>query len=214
MNPSGNGQAKAAFWRHKTQNRLAIRDFCLIGLFVALIAAFAQIAVPMPAGVPFTLQTLAVMLAGCVLGARRGTLCAVVYVLLGACGVPVFRAFSGGPAILLGPTGGFLFSFPLLALFSGLGARAAQTAARKAPQKASARPKKPALLHSLWLSAGMLLGSACTLTSGALYYAYHTAVPLSAAFYACMWLLWPAEMLKILCAAIVGRRLRDVRILT
>ncbi len=73
-----------------------IRDICYIALFTALIAVLAQISIPLPGGVPLTLQTFAVPLAGLVLGSKRGTIATAVYVLLGAVGVPVFAGFSVG----------------------------------------------------------------------------------------------------------------------
>ncbi len=71
--------------------------------------------IPLPGTpVPFTLQLLFVLLAGALLGARLGAASQLLYVLLGALGAPLF-AFGGGPAYLLGPTGGYLLAFPLAA---------------------------------------------------------------------------------------------------
>ena len=95
------------------QNRkssLSVTDLCYIALFTALIAVLAQISIPLPGGVPLTLQTLAVPLAGIVLGPRRGTFSTLLYVLLGAIGIPVFANFTGGLGIVLGVTGGFIIS--------------------------------------------------------------------------------------------------------
>ncbi len=61
--------------------------------------------------VPFTLQTFGVFLVLSLLGWRRGTLAVLVYILLGAIGIPVFSGFSGGPGILLGNTGGYIVGF-------------------------------------------------------------------------------------------------------
>lgn len=98
-----------------------IRDLAYIAVFTAIIAVLAQISIPMPGGVPFTLQTLAVPLAGVVLGPKRGTLSALLYILLGFVGVPVFTGFTGGPGHILGVTGGFIIAFPLMALLAGWG---------------------------------------------------------------------------------------------
>ena len=99
-----------------TTNRsvLYVKDICYIALFTALIAILAQISIPLPGGVPLTLQTFAVPLAGLVLGSKRGTIATVVYVLLGAVGVPVFSNFTVGLGIVLVLTGGFIVSFPLM----------------------------------------------------------------------------------------------------
>src|SRR5215218_2077423 len=99
----------------------------------ALVAAVAaQIAIPLPfSPVPFTLQVLAVILSGLLLGPRYGALAQVVYVLLGAVGVPVFAQFSGGLGVVLGPTGGYILSYPLAAAVAGLAAHAAANATRR-----------------------------------------------------------------------------------
>ena len=87
-------------------------------MFTALIAVCSQIYVPTP--VPFTLQTLAVFIAGGLLGWKRGVLCVAVYILLGMVGVPVFAEFSGGLRVLFGMTGGYIIGFIFTALIVGL----------------------------------------------------------------------------------------------
>ena len=99
-----------------------IRDICMIGLFTAIIAILAQISIPLPLGVPLTMQTFAIALAGVILGGKRGGLATLIYVLLGAIGVPVFANLSGGFQNIVGPTGGFIISFPIMALLIGIGA--------------------------------------------------------------------------------------------
>lgn len=94
-----------------------------IALMAALTAVMAQIAVPIEP-VPFTFQVLAVMLAGYLLGPRYGAMALLVYLLLGAVGVPVFASFGSGLGTLLGPTGGYLWSYPLAAAVAGLAAPA------------------------------------------------------------------------------------------
>jgi biotin transport system substrate-specific component len=87
-----------------------------IALFAVLMAICAWISIPMPWGISFTLQTFAVPLAVAVLGGKRGTLAVVVYVLLGAVGVPVFSGFRGGIGVLLMSTGGYIVGFLFIAL--------------------------------------------------------------------------------------------------
>lgn len=89
-------------------------DMAYIGVFAVLMAICSWISIPTL--VPFTLQTFAIFAALGVLGGRRGTFAIVVYILLGAIGVPVFAGFSGGIGILLSNTGGYIIGF----LFSGL----------------------------------------------------------------------------------------------
>ncbi|MGC4154988.1 MAG: biotin transporter BioY [Propionicimonas sp.] len=95
-------------------------DLALIAVFAALIAVFSL--TPIPAGVigvPITLQTLAVALTGLVLGAWRGFLATLLYVVVGLAGLPVLAGGSAGIGVLAGPTAGYLLSFPFAAAVTG-----------------------------------------------------------------------------------------------
>ncbi|MCC8051874.1 MAG: biotin transporter BioY [Clostridiales bacterium] len=89
-------------------------DMVYIAVFAALMAVCSWISIPTT--VPFTLQTFGVFMAVGVLGGKRGTLAVLVYILLGAIGLPVFAGFSGGIGALLGTSGGYIVGF----LFSAL----------------------------------------------------------------------------------------------
>ncbi len=104
------------------RSAFSVREICYSGLFAAVIAIMAQISIPMPGGVPMAMQTFAITLAAVVLGAKLSTVSSVIYLLLGAVGVPVLANFSGGFDKFIGPTGGFLISFPLMAFIIGWGA--------------------------------------------------------------------------------------------
>lgn len=99
------------------------QDICSIALMTAVTAIMAQITIPMPLGVPMTMQTFAVTLAAVLLGSKRSAISMIIYVLLGAVGLPVFAGFNGGFQALVGPTGGFLLSFPVMAFLIGLGVK-------------------------------------------------------------------------------------------
>lgn len=101
--------------------KIQTKDMVMTGMFATVLAVLSQLSIPLPTGVPVTLQTFAVPLCGYVLGWKKGTASTAVYLLLGAVGLPVFAGFKGGLASLLGMTGGFLFGFLLLALFAGTG---------------------------------------------------------------------------------------------
>lgn len=98
----------------RTAGRGKTYDMAYTAVFAVLIAICSWISIPTV--VPFTLQTFAVFLAVSVLGGRRGTLSIVVYVLLGAVGIPVFAGFKGGIGVLLNTTGGYIIGF----IFAGL----------------------------------------------------------------------------------------------
>ena len=88
--------------------------------FVCFTGISAQLAVHLPfTPVPVTMQTLLVVLAGATLGARDGFYAMLSYLAFGLAGAPVFAGFHCGPAALLGPTGGYLVSFPAAALLTG-----------------------------------------------------------------------------------------------
>ncbi|MCI2057640.1 MAG: biotin transporter BioY [Oscillibacter sp.] len=97
-----------------SKGRLKTADLTYTALFAVLIAVCAWISIP--AAVPFTMQTFAVFTAVGLLGGKRGTLSVLVYILLGAAGLPVFAGFTGGVGILLGSTGGYILGFLLSAL--------------------------------------------------------------------------------------------------
>ncbi|TAK59473.1 MAG: biotin transporter BioY, partial [Bacteroidetes bacterium] len=86
--------------------------------FAALTAIGAQIEIPHHP-VPYTMQTFFVLLAGAALGRRNGTFSQLLYIALGTIGLPVFSQFGFGAAKLLGPTGGYLLSFPVAAFAVG-----------------------------------------------------------------------------------------------
>lgn len=96
-------------------------DMAYVALFAVLITLCAWISIPtIP---PFTLQTLGIMLAASLLGWKRGTAAVLLYILLGAIGLPVFAGFKGGLSALVGPTGGYIIGFVFTALITGLGCR-------------------------------------------------------------------------------------------
>ncbi|HEY8717922.1 biotin transporter BioY [Pengzhenrongella sp.] len=96
-------------------------DVALVATFAALIAVCAMLPSMAVAGmaVPITLQTFGVMLAGVVLGARRGALAVLLYLAVGFAGLPVFAQGTGGLAVLAGPSAGYLIAFPLAAALAG-----------------------------------------------------------------------------------------------
>lgn len=91
------------------------KNMALCGLFTAVLTICAWISVPMGDSV-ITLQTFGIFLTLGLLGGKRGSLAVLVYLLLGAVGVPVFSAFRGGLGALLGTTGGYIFGFMLTSL--------------------------------------------------------------------------------------------------
>lgn len=95
-----------------------VMDIVLVAAGAALTAIAAQIQIPLWP-VPVTGQTLAVLLVGSSLGALRGALSMVLYVILGIVGLPVFSDAASGIPVILGPTGGYIIGFVFAAAFTG-----------------------------------------------------------------------------------------------
>lgn len=96
------------------------KKIVLIGLMTAVTCILGPLSIPLPfSPVPISLTNFAIFLAVFILGMKDATISFIIYLLLGAVGVPVFSAFSGGLGKLVGPTGGYLFGFIFLALIMG-----------------------------------------------------------------------------------------------
>lgn len=93
---------------------MSLRKKMLVSLFAALLCVSSHVVLPI-GPVPVTLQVLFVLLAGAVLGAEMGALSVVIWIMLGAFGLPVFAGGKAGPMVLIGPTGGYLLGFVICA---------------------------------------------------------------------------------------------------
>lgn len=96
------------------------KELTLIGLMAAVICIAGPLSLPLPfSPIPISLTNLAVYFSVYILGMKRGTASYLVYLLIGVAGLPVFSAFTSGPAKLFGPTGGYLIGFLFMALICG-----------------------------------------------------------------------------------------------
>ena len=102
----------------KKKTNSKVTDIVYIGLSAAIIAVCSWISIPLT--VPITLQTMGVVLISGLFGAKRGTLSTLLYILIGAIGVPVFSGFKSGFGVLLGSTGGYIIGFIFTALIVGI----------------------------------------------------------------------------------------------
>ncbi len=181
------------------QQKTSVADLCQIAVFAAIISVVSQISIPMPAGVPMTLQTLIVPIAGIVLGRKKGTIATLVYLLMGAVGLPVFAGFSGGIGKLLGMTGGFLVSFPVLSYTAGLGDNLGR--------KASASSKKH--IYYIILVASLLIGATINYVIGTIWFVISSGSTVAAALLACVVPFIPTALVKIALIAIVAPMLKQ-----
>ncbi|MDD3252583.1 MAG: biotin transporter BioY [Lachnospiraceae bacterium] len=100
--------------------KFTTKELVLGGMFAAVLAVISQLSIPMPTGVPITIQMFGVTLIGVVLGWRLGLLSVITYILLGAVGLPIFANFRGGFSVLVGLTGGYIWAWPILTVLAGL----------------------------------------------------------------------------------------------
>lgn len=101
--------------QNKTKNTI------LCALFAALTGVFSQISIPIPiTPVPINLATLSVCIVGGLLGAKRGAISQLVYVIIGLIGIPVFANFGGGVGRIVGPTGGYIVGYVVAATIIGI----------------------------------------------------------------------------------------------
>ncbi len=160
-------------------------------LFAALMGAFAYVSFPYPLSpAPVTLQVLGVFLAGLFLGPIWGAASMVLYLLSGALGAPVFSGGGAGLGVLLGPTGGYLFSYPLAALAVGAVAHGGLEL-RSLAEAASVR-----------LLAGMALGVAVIYVIGVAFMWWNLEMTLRTAVITGAVVFVPAEAAKM--AAAIG----------
>lgn len=132
---SGAGSGAAALPSVAARSSVAT-DVALVATFAAFLAVCALLpAIPVAGmAVPITLQTFAVMLAGTVLGARRGALAVLLYLAVGLAGLPVFAQGTGGLAVIGKPSFGYLVAFPVAAAIAGaLVTRARRVGTRRLP---------------------------------------------------------------------------------
>ena len=183
---SQNTQAAAA-----TKSKFSVRDICYAGLFAAVIAVMAQLSIPMPLGVPMTMQTFAITLAAVVLGSKLSAIATLVYLALGAVGVPVLANFQGGPSAIFGKTGGYILGYILCALIVGALSR-----------------KFAFNFKTLCLS--MVLGVAVCYAFGTIWFMAVTGLNLATSMSYCVIPFLPGDAVKILLAAFLALRLLEV----
>lgn len=170
--------------------KIKTRELAMCALFAALTAVLSQISVPV-GPVPVNLALISVFVAAGLLGARYGALSQVVFVLMGAVGLPVFAGFMGGISGVLGPTGGYIVGYIACAFVTGL---------------ITGRFGKSMKASVLAMCAGLIV----TYTMGTLWYSYVTQTGFVAALSLCVVPFLPGDALKIVLSAVLVKRLSPV----
>ena len=178
-----------------SRSAVNVRDLCYSAIFAAIISVLAQLSIPLPGGVPLTLQTFAIMLAGIILGAKRGSLAVIIYIILGAVGLPVFAGFKGGLASITGPTGGFIISFWTVSLCSGLGYRYGSRTKHNINSNA---------VFYLVIAAGILIGAFFNYVIGVVWFSTITGNTAAAAMKMCVLPFVATDLIKLVLATAIG----------
>lgn len=98
----------------------SVKKQTLVGIGTALLAVISQISIPLPIGIPLTFQVFGIILISILFQAKLATITTIVYILIGTIGIPIFANFSGGFHCIIGPSGGFLLGFIVMAFIVGL----------------------------------------------------------------------------------------------
>lgn len=171
------------------------RDLVLISLFSAIIIALGLLP-PITLGfipVPITAQSLGVMLAGVVLGAKRGTLAVLLTILIAAIGLPVLSGGRGGLSIFTTPTTGYLIGWIAAAFVTGT------------LSERLVKASQPALTQGIGFFLASIAGGVIVLYGfGITYLAFATGIGFSKAFFGSMAFI-PGDLLKAVLAALAGR---------
>ena len=159
------------------------RDMTYIALMAVVISVCSWLSIPMT--ISFTMQTFAVFLAVLLFGSARGMLSILLYIALGAVGLPVFSSFGGGVGVLIGPTGGYIIGF-LAAGLAGI-----------SQKKRFAVPLA-------------VLAMAICYFAGTLWYVHCTGVGFAAAFSGCVLPFILPDTVKITLAFLLAGRLKKL----
>lgn len=162
----------------------------MVGLATSLICVIAPISILLPIGVPMTLQTFIITLTAIILGAKPAFTATLIYVLLGSFGLPVFSNFTGGWQSIVGPTGGFILSFPIMAYIIGLASNT--------------------YTKNKWsLFFGITIGTIINFICGVSMFCIVTKSNLSVGFTTCVLPFLPLAIIKAILAYLIGVKIRQ-----
>jgi biotin transport system substrate-specific component len=166
------------------KNKITTYNMAVTALMAAAMCILGPVSVPIGA-VPISLTNLVVYFAVCLLGTKYGTISYIVYLALGAVGLPVFSGWQGGLAKLAGPTGGYLIGFIFMALISGIFLEKSKG-------------------NRLMTGLGMVLGTLVDYLLGTIWFVIITKSTLWGALCICVFPFLIGDALKILVAVLLG----------
>ena len=174
----------------KQNQRFTTRDMAMIGLMTAVTCVLAPMSIPI-GPVPISLTNLVLYFSIYLIGTKFALVSYVIYLLLGLVGLPVFSGFTGGPAKLAGPTGGYLIGFLLMIWIAGVFIT-------------RSKGKK-------WIDlTGMVIGTAAVYTVGTIWLSVQSGMDPRAALFAGVIPFLPGDAVKIILALFNGRKIRSL----
>lgn len=184
--------AEVKMMSENQQKKNKIVQMMECSIFAAILCILAPIAIPM-GPVPVTLGVFAVMLTAIVLGWKQGMISVGLYILLGLVGLPVFAGGQSGPGALVGPTGGYIWSYLLMALVIGF-----------ITQKANKQKKRKELVIFVTCIASLLICYLC----GTFQFTLVTDYTFAKALVVCVYPFIPFDLAKAFAAAFIGLEIR------
>jgi biotin transport system substrate-specific component len=184
MNNLKNVNIEAPSMEASPKQKITTKSIALIALMTAVTCVLAPLSLPIGL-VPISLTNLAIYFALYILGMKKGTISYIVYLFIGLVGVPVFSGFTGGPAKLIGPTGGYLIGFVFMAMIAGI----------------FIDKFKGKMVLSM---VGMILGTLVCYGFGTAWLAYQGQMNFKAALFAGVIPFIPGDLIKMVLAAVFG----------
>ncbi|MCD8221325.1 MAG: biotin transporter BioY [Clostridiales bacterium] len=167
---------------------IQVHDMTKVAIFTALMCILAPMSVPI-GPIPISLANLVMFLSLYVVGRKNSSISVLIYLLLGLVGLPVFSGYTGGPAKLLGPTGGYLMGYILIPLIGGL-----------------AVEKQPA--NYLLQLIAITFSEALCYALGTAWFVYLMKCTLAYAMSVCVFPFIGLDLCKIVAAMLVGTQIR------
>ncbi|RBP44114.1 biotin transporter BioY [Garciella nitratireducens] len=172
----------------KIEKKSNVYQMVIIAVMAAVMCILGPLSIPIGI-VPISFTNLAIYFALYILGRKRGTMSYIIYMFIGFIGIPVFSGFTGGPSKLLGPTGGYLIGFILMAIFAGFFI--------------------DRFIDKRYLCfIGMVLGTIICYLFGSIWLSYQGNMSIYAALNAGVIPFIPGDLVKIFIATLVGPQIR------
>lgn len=164
------------------------KTIIICAVFAAILSIFSVMTIPI-GPVPISMSVFGVLLTAIILGPKKGAISVIVYILLGAVGLPVFSGFKGGFQVLAGPTGGYIWSYIFMALFVGF---------------IASKPHKNKLLTICILFVSSIAGIIICYGAGTVQFMFVQQTDVMKALTLCVIPFIPFDIIKAIAASFIG----------